>query len=131
MELELHDLLLARFSENGEGPKEYNCWNLCREIYRRCGKALPKYSDYIAVISQRDNLIKTVIEDDFLRIDKSEPLCLVTLMLAPRAITHIGVVLDNRRFIHVRRNVGVVVERLDNKAWKKRIEGFYRYAGNN
>ena len=96
MELELSDLLLARFSEDGDGPKEFNCWNLCREIYRRCGKFLPKYSDYISDISQRDNLIKSVIADDFVRIDKPESLCMVTLKLRPRAITHIGCVLDNR-----------------------------------
>ena len=131
MELELHDLLLAQFGEDGEGPKEYNCWNLCREIYRRCGKFLPKYSDYIAAVSQRDNLIKEIIETDFVRIDKPDPMCLVTLKLAPRMITHIGCVLDNRRFIQVRRNVGVSIERLDNKQWLRRIEGFYKYAGNN
>jgi len=131
MELELHDLLLAQFGEDGEGPKEYNCWNLCREIYKRCGKFLPKYSDYIAVISKRDDLIRMVANDEFVRLDGPEPMCLVTLMLAPRAITHIGVVIDKRRFIHVRKNAGVCVERLDNKVWKRRIEGFYRYAGDN
>ena len=131
MELELHDILLAQFGEDGEGPKEYNCWNLCREVYRRFGLRLPKYSDYIAVISQRDLLIKTIKDDDFVLISEPEVPCIVTLQLAPRMITHIGVVIDKRRFIHVRKQSGVAVERLDNRIWKKRIEGFYRYAGNN
>ena len=131
MELELHDLLLAQFGEDGEGPKEYNCWNLCREIYKRCGKFLPKYSDYIATISERGNLIAAIREDDFIRLDKPEFLAIVTFQLKPRYITHMGVMIDKNRFIHARKRAGICVERIDIGQWSKKIEGFYRYAGDN
>jgi cell wall-associated NlpC family hydrolase len=128
MVLELHDLLTAEFEENGEGPN-YDCWNLCREVYRRVGRILPRYSDYIATVADRNNLISIIKEDDFIRIDKPEFLSIVTFQLRPRMITHMGVVIDKHRFIHVRKKCGVAIERLDTGQWSKRIEGFYRYAG--
>ena len=134
MELELHDLLLAQFSENGDGPMFYNCWNSSREIYKRFGRWLPRYSDYIAAISQRDNLIRTIIDDDFISISKPEIPCIVTFRLSryePRAITHMGVVISKRRFFHISKRVGASAIRLDDRRWSKKIEGFYRYAGNN
>ena len=129
MELELHDLLTARFEENGEGPN-YDCWNLCREVYRRAGKFLPRYSEYLAGIVERNNLIQIVKSADFERIEKPEPLAIVTFRLKPRMITHMGVVLDKYRFIHIRKKAGVAIQRLDFGLWAKKIEGFYRYAGN-
>jgi len=130
MELELHDLLLAEFEEDGTGPN-YNCWNLCREVYRRAGKFLPKYSEYIQLIADRNDFIQAVKSNDFIELDKPEPLAIVTFRLKPRMITHLGVVLDNRRFIHIRKNGGCAIERLDIGRYSKKIEGFYRYAGTN
>lgn len=130
MELELHDLLTAEFEEDGEGPN-YNCWNLCREVYRRAGRFLPKYSDYIVGIIERNSLIQIVKNsDDFISIEKSEPLAIVAFQLRPQAITHMGVVISKNRFIHIRKRVGVVIERLDIGKWSKKIEGFYRYVRN-
>ena len=130
MELELHDLLLAEFEEDGTGPN-YNCWNLCREVYRRAGRHLPKYSEYISLISDRDDFIQAVKQDDFIKLNKPEPLAIVTFRLRPRMITHMGVVIDKRRFIHIRKKGGCAIERLDIGVFSKKIEGFYRYAGNN
>jgi len=130
MALELHDLLTAEFEEDGEGPN-YNCWNLCREVYRRAGKVLPRYSEYIAGIAERNNVIQVVKSNDFERIEKPEQLAIVAFRLKPRAITHMGVVIDKNRFIHVRKKTGVAIERLDFGIWSKKIEGFYRYVANN
>jgi len=130
MELELHDLLMAEFEEAGEGPN-YNCWNLCREVYRRAERFLPKYSDYIAGIAKRNNLIQIVKNSgDFTQIEKPELLAIVAFQLRPKAITHMGVVIDKYRFIHVRKRAGVAIERLDIGKWSKKIEGFYRYVAN-
>lgn len=127
MELELHDLLLCEFERNGEGPN-YDCWNLCREVYRRAGKYLPRFSDYIATIANRNNLICKIRKSSFIKIDKPEPLAIVAFQLRPRMITHMGVVLDNCRFIHISKKCGVAIGRLDIGQWSKKIEGFYRYA---
>jgi len=129
MQLELDDLLMADFDENGDGPN-YNCWNLCREVCKRAGKFLPRYSEYISEIAERNNFIEGIL-NDFIPLDKPEPFCVVTFNLRPRKITHMGIVLDKYRFIHIRKQAGVAIERLDIGSWSKRIEGFYRYAANN
>ena len=130
MELKLHDLLIAEFEENGEGPN-YDCWNLCREVYRRAGRILPRFSEYVEKCIARHKIISQCKENNFIQIDKPEYLAIVTFRLKPRMITHMGVVIDKYRFIHVRKNCGVAIERLDTGAWSKKIEGFYRYAGIN
>ena len=131
MELELHDLLTAEFEEDGEGPN-YNCWNLCREVYRKAGKFLPRYSKYIAGIAERNNLIQAIKRsDDFMNIKNPEPLAIVAFRLYPKAITHMGVVIDKHRFIHIRKKTGVAIEHLDIGQWSKHVEGFYRYVANN
>ena len=136
MALELCDLLLCEFSKDGNGPHFYNCWNLSREVFKRAGKTLPLYSEWIQSISMRDLLIRKLKNsDDFILLNKPEFLAIVALRLEPLhpdCITHMGVVVSNRRFIQVRKNpAGVSIERLDSPRWTKRFEGFYRYVGNN
>ena len=135
MALELHDLLYCEYSRKGDGPYEYNCWNLCREVYRRAGRELPLYSEYIRSIAGRSRLIKRIKDGgDFERLSGAELLAIVTLRtsgLRPGCITHIGVVVGPNRFIHINRKKGVVIARLDDRRWKNRIEGFYRYVADN
>jgi len=136
MELELRDLLLCEFSKDGNGPHFYNCWNLVREVFRCAGKHLPSYSKWVESIVDRNGFIESLRHcGDFIELDKSEYLAIVTLKLSPRhsdCITHMGTVIDKRRFIQIRKEpVGVSIERLDDKQWMRRFEGFYRYVGNN
>ena len=73
MRLEWSDLLLCKFSKDGQGPKTYNCWNLCREIYKRAGRSLPLYSNWICDVSIRCQLIETLKEgSDFIKLEKPE-----------------------------------------------------------
>lgn len=125
--LETDDLLMCEFAENGEGPHYYNCWNLCREVYRRAGLILPAYDDYIKDVFKRDAVIRDIRKCFFKELAGPERLSIVTLMMRPGCVTHMGVVLEKNRFIHIGKRTGVVIARLDDRRWKKRIEGFYRY----
>lgn len=62
---------------------------------------------------------------DWERVDEPRPLDGILFLNSRGIANHAGVVLSNRRFIHCPR-VGVIVSRLDDQAWKQRIEGFYR-----
>lgn len=124
----LSDLLLCRWSEDGEGPVFYNEWNFNREVLRRFGKFLPTYSEYIASLSERGAFTGKIKEHYFIELAAPEPLCLVELMDKPPSLTHCGVVLDdNKRFIHIEARKGVTMHRLDDKRWASRIVGYYRY----
>jgi len=130
MELELSDLLLCKFSEDGQGPDFYNCWNFCREVYKRAGRMLPFYHEWICSIAARHSLIIKIKEsDDFIRLENPELFCLVGIMYVPKHITHIGVVIGRGRIIHINKTHGVIIERLDSLFMTKRIEGYYRYVG--
>lgn len=129
MALELHDLLLCGFSENGNGPQFYNCWNLCREVYRRAGRQLPAYNDYIKDLFERDRVIKEVRKCFFKPLNKPEYLAIVTLKLRPKCITHIGCIINKRQFIHISRTAGVNITKINDRKWNNKIEGFYRYVG--
>lgn len=129
--LDLNDLLLCQWSKEGTGPVFYNCWNFNREIFRRFGKFLPLYSEYIESLSLRDAFIRKIKDHDFIRLTGPEPICLVGLIIEPPGLTHGGVVLeDSKRFIHIEEKKGVTMPRLDDKRWALRIEGYYRYVGN-
>ena len=131
--LDIEDLLGLPFSDDGDGPDSWNCWNLCCEVYRRADKHLPHYSDWIEDLAKRNAFINRKKLRDFWLLDKPEPLALVTLRMFrqyPNFINHIGIMISHRHFINVRKKTGVCIDDIYNRRWQpNRIEGFYRYAG--
>ena len=125
--LDIEDMLITQFSEDGSGPVFYNCWSYCREIARRAGQVLPTFSDGVAELSIRDNTMRGFLKSDFVSISEPEPFCIITFRLGPKFINHCGIVLEDvKHFTQISR-IGPCVERLDDSKWMKRFEGFYRY----
>ncbi len=123
------DLLGKPFKLGGRGPEFYDCWGLCIELGKRVGQHLPldltpedtKGQD-IAIRDKRDN--------EFVKLDRPEPYCIVTFRVTPPFVDHCGFVMEDcKHFIHIMRQRSVAVQRLDHKILAKRIDGFYRYAG--
>jgi len=61
------------------------------------------------------------------RLNEPKPGCIVAFIMRAPFVTHMGIVLDSMRFIHIMHKRSVAIERLDNPVWKKRIAGFYEY----
>ncbi len=100
------------------------------EVHRRRGIILPDYAYgadlEITVLHQLISGNKHLI----LELDRPEPYCLVGFSIIPGYETHIGTVLeDGRRFIHIRRRHRVIISRLNDIVWKRRVRGFYRWIG--
>ncbi len=124
--LSYSDLLGKEYRHNGRGPDHYDCWGLCMEVYKRLGLVLPEYLPQ----TQDPACIHGVVNGargEFVEIVKPVPYCLATFMVRPPYVTHVGVVLDENKFIHLMRKSRVTIERLD--LWAKRIKGFYIYVG--
>lgn len=121
------DLLGVQFRYNGRSKEEgFDCYGLTQEIYRRIGIILPEYTstDDKSLIHQM--IIQGI--EVFKKIEKPEPYCIVLFMIKPPYVSHVGVVLEDcYRFIHVNEKVSVVVERLDNILWERKVRGYYRY----
>src|SRR5574337_745138 len=129
--LNYSDLLGKQFAYGGRVPAVYDCWGLCMEIYKRLGRQLPdgiSTREYIDINQQINSKIRNPQSENFREISAPLPYCLVTIMIRPPYITHVGVVLDDRiRFIHIMHKCSVAVERLDNPSWSRRIKGFYHF----
>lgn len=124
--LDYIDLLGSKFQYGAKGNGYYDCYNLCKEVYRRIGAKLPEFyspteRDLI------DAIIKNEMEDIVEKVDKPEKFAFVGFTLDGKHLTHMGVIIDDEgRFIHILEKSGVSVERLSDDIWKKKIVGFFR-----
>ena len=128
--LDVRDLIGCPFKARGRDGTGYDCWGLAMEVHRRRGVILPEfaYSESMEItvlhelITENKNLI--------LELDRPEPYCLVGFSIIPGYEHHVGTVLeDGRRFIHIRRRQQVIISRLNDIVWKRRVRGFYRWIG--
>lgn len=129
-----NDLFGVKFKYGGKSIEEgFDCWNLCREVYRRIGKELPTFEyvvEEIHGIEGAKNIDKKIAKakEMFKKLERPEPYCLVTFFIRPPYTSHIGVVLpDCLHFIHIMEKTSVTIERLDAPEWERRITGFWRY----
>jgi hypothetical protein len=136
--LKYQDLLGAKFCHGGNFIEEgFDCWSLVREVYRRLGMDLLEYKHLCAEVMAEDKFqydrVDALINEHkalFVKIVKPEPYCIVTFILRPPYVTHIGVVLEDKRsFIHILKQSSVSVERLDSLLWVNKIDGYWRYDG--
>ena len=78
--------------------------------------------------NQRDpNLIQLLIVEGrklFEQIEKPEPQCVVSFFIKPYITSHLGFMLDDRKFIHIMFKSRVTVEKIDCDDWKNRITVF-------
>jgi cell wall-associated NlpC family hydrolase len=136
MKLNYQDLLGAKFCHGGNSIAEgFDCWSLAREVYRRLGRDLLEYKHLAEQVmadekfqyDKVDALIR-VGAQNFEPLQKPEAYCIVTFILRPPYVTHIGVVLEDKRsFIHILKQSSVAVERLDSLLWATKIDGFWKF----
>jgi len=123
MMIKVDDLIGQPF--NMQNKQGYNCYGLCKEICKRAGIFLPEEQP-IEDLSLRNDVIERG-KHNYIKLNKPEPGCLVTFSLRPPFVTHIGVMLNEIRFIHVMKKRQVCIERIDRPFWQKRLDGFYKY----
>ena len=118
------------FRLGSRGPDYFDCWGLCLEIGKRVGIEYP--ADFTPEdTDQQDIAIRNRRDNEFIKIEKPEPYCIVTFMVTPPFVDHCGIVLPGcKRFLHIMQGHSVASQRLDHKILAKRIEGFYRLREN-
>jgi cell wall-associated NlpC family hydrolase len=127
--VEYEDLLGAPFKYGGTSYTDgFDCWTLTKELYRRTGIELPHYSSNKSM-EVNDANIKDA-KQYYKEIQVPDPICIVTFMLRYPYVSHMGVMLDRLRFIHILKRSSVSVERIDSILWHNRIKGFFKYATN-
>jgi len=128
MTIKIDDLLGKQFEYGGRGPERYDCYGLVCEVYRRYGIELPD----ITSTDDKPTIAKMIAEGEVfcVKLAKPEIPCIVTFSVIPRITTHIGVVIDNDRFIHIMQKTSVSIERLSAPDWSRRISGLFRWIKN-
>lgn len=130
------DLIGVPFANKGRDIKTgVDCYGLVMEVYKRFGHAIPEYTaDYDDVEKVNDLITgKTAIRSNWEEVDiNAMPVpCLLAIRFGvPRGVVnHTGVYIGDGKFIHIRENTGVCVDRINSPAWRSMIMGCYKYVG--
>jgi cell wall-associated NlpC family hydrolase len=120
------DLLGKAYGPGGRGPSFFDCYGLVKCVLERLGICVPDYpSAKDAGVNAA--LILAAMEAGWEPIKGPEANCIVLFRMELRAGTHVGVMVDTKRFLHVQEKTRVCVERIDSDMWKRRVMGFYRW----
>ena len=129
------DLIGVPFANNGRNIKTgVDCYGLCIEVYRRYGKKLPEYYAEYNDMKRINEIVQHEAQSALWQeVDKEHlPVpCLVAIRFgSPQGVVnHTGVYIGEGRFIHIRENIGVCIDRIDSPSWRRVIVGFYKYVG--
>lgn len=126
----LADFVGVPFVERGRGDG-FDCWGLVREVLRACaGLDLPDYGkpyrleDHDTVASN----IREGLAQGWQRVADPRAFDVVVFNISgqPR---HVGVMVGPSKFLHAPEGGTSRIERIDDRMWAKRVEGFYRHVG--
>jgi len=111
-------------------PHTYDCWAAIREVYRRAGMELPNYTVAEHTAKKISGAIENAkTEDCWQKIHELEIPCIIEIKGHPGFHQHVGVYIGDNKFLHSRRDTGVVIERLDAPNWKMKIRNYWQYVG--
>lgn len=114
---------------HGRDTDGLDCWGLVRLVYKdEKNIDLPSLSEeYYSSDNFKHN--EEVISNNNENWTLSEEYTTgdVVLFRINGAESHVGIVIDDNRFLHSKEGVGVTIEKLNSTQWRKRVAGFYKY----
>lgn len=126
------DLIGIPFVNKGRDPKKgLDCWGCFYQVIKRFGANVPDYDqDCFDGFAIWKLFIGAM--DQWEKIDKPEPGCGIAFAIIPEHpdfINHFAIYIGDGKFIHTLETTGVLLSRVDDKYWKSKIRGFYRWKG--
>lgn len=121
--MQIGDLIGIPFVDGGRNRKGLDCWGLAKEVYKRHGIELPDFQ--ISAMSA-DTIAEELTANKPLwkKIDRPVPYALIVIKLACGGwANHVGVCIDNNKFIHAYKKTGVCIDRISR--WRSHTAGFY------
>ena len=119
------------FKPDGRDRSGTDCWGLVVAVYKeRLNIELP---DFRGIFTEQNPVtLRRVAKEMAAYKEKwtkvSVPQEFDVIMLRTGAYTwHVGIVIDNRRMLHVMSGINSVVEEYTGMMWKNRIEEFRHY----
>lgn len=117
--INIEDYIDLKFSD-------YDCYDFASLIYKKeLGISLPTFS---YSLDNGNTVAKSVANGTriFTRIEKPEPYAIV-LMKTGQYKRHIGVMIDNKKFIHMIRDHSPVVSSIRDNEYSNNIIGYFTY----
>jgi len=123
----------VKFKAKGRDYSKGDCWSIPMLAYRDIlGIELPSFVDDYVDPGDSD-ASRRVIQDLVLlektrweKVSKPKAMDVVVFRFGDTQ-THIGMMVDEKCFIHCERKINTVIERLMCAKWKSRVEGIYRF----
>lgn len=113
----------------------FDCWGLVRQvILDQTGKELPRL-DGVTYNPNGDKreLLKAISEYTqepfgWKRLTNDEKPCIYNVIwLRNGGPIHFGVMIDDKRFLHIEDGCDSVIEKLDSPRWNRKIRGFFKH----
>lgn len=98
-ELIYDDLLSVPFKKGGRTAEGMDCYGLCIELCRRCGKILPDFSTY-GTVNTRNSSHKRDVFNRFVKRTETPVKHGLVEYLNENGEIHIGFLLDEKTYIH-------------------------------
>lgn len=123
------------WKEDGRDNDGYDCWGLVRKVLLdEVGYVLPRL-DGVYFHPNGDNrpLLKAIAEytaEPFgweKLTNDEKPSIYNIVWLRNGGPIHFGVMVDDKRFLHVERGCDSVIEKLDSPRWNRKIKGFFKH----
>lgn len=115
------DLIGLPFRDRARGPEAYDCFGLMLEVYRRRGLEIADADYSVARADRAARLLE--------RLTAWRPCALgpgAALLFREEGVPgHVGIALDDDRFLHAAQSLGQVGIGFLSRGWKHRLLGAY------
>lgn len=127
--IEVQDLLGVPFVDGGRDKQGMDCWGLFIEVMKRFGYEVP---DYKVSCFDAEGIGGTYQAEigSWQEVGSAAPGLAVAMAIhekAPDMVQHFGVVLEPKRFIHTLEKTGVIITKISDPFFNRKIKGFYRW----
>ena len=109
-----------------------DCWGLVCIVYQEMlGIRLPDHKGVF--VEQSISCLKRVAREManerllWAKVERPQPFDVI-LLRSSEFVWHVGIVIDNRKMLHVEKNVDSIVEDYTGPLWRNRIDEFRHYA---
>lgn len=119
------------YADKGRSFSGCDCWGLVYLFHKHeKGIILPTYTSEYMESTNKDEIHDVVVNNrsHYKEIPQGQEIFgdIINLRIDGKD-WHVGIVLQNKRFLHIMKDMNCVNEKYNSIMWKNRIAGFYRY----